>query len=86
MVNGKHSILARHNFDYSELRKMINVKFGTEKNFAVLMELIPTDLSRRFRLSTFTIEEIKKACILLEIPTEKVHKIFFTPITTIQGE
>lgn len=86
MVNGKHSILARHNFDYSELRKIINVKFGTEKNFAILMELIPTDLSRRFRLSSFTIEEIKKACVLLKIPNEKVHKIFFTPITTKKGE
>ena len=66
------------NYDYRKLRGRIKEKFNTQEAFAVAMGMSNGALSARLNNSTgFTQDEIFKACMLLEIPDEKIKAYFF---------
>ena len=72
-------------FDFSKLRGRIVEKFGTLALFAVAMRdagLSFSDcvLSQKMNnRSEWTADEMRMACILLDIPPEEIHLYFFCP-------
>ncbi|MBR5948348.1 MAG: DUF739 family protein [Clostridia bacterium] len=65
-------------FDFNKLRGRIVEKYGSIEKFAKAMDVSATTLGRKLSAkSTFTHDEIVKACRLLEIPFKEVHIYFF---------
>ena len=66
-------------FDYSALRGRIREKFQTEQNFCKAFGVAQSTLTQKLNNTyAFNAREIVKACDLLEIPLENVHRYFFT--------
>lgn len=65
-------------FNYSKLRGKIREKCATEKGFAHVMGMSRTTLSSRLSCKTdWTLSEIQKACVVLDIPDSQVSEYFF---------
>lgn len=67
-------------FDYSQLRKKIREKYGTETSFAKSMSLSTVSLSAKLNNNVaFRADEIDKACTLLGIDKKDIGVYFLTP-------
>ena len=66
-------------FDYSELRGMIVAKFGTCAKFAKAVNIDPATLSIKLKRTDFKGREVVDICEALNIPSEAVGRVFFTP-------
>lgn len=65
-------------FDFSMLNGKIVEKFATQFNFAIALGVSERTLSLRLNNKVaWKTTDIIKACNLLEIPIEEVHKYFF---------
>lgn len=63
---------------YAKLRGRIVEKFGSQAAFAAAMEWRDALLSAKLNnKSEWTVDEVMKACGLLEIPLEEAHLYFF---------
>ena len=66
-------------FDYSALRGRIVEKFGTNKNFARKIDMLPSNLSMKLgNKCEWKQSEIEKACSALEVEVSEITKYFFT--------
>ena len=75
-VKGMTSI----HMDYSELRRLIRYKFGTETNFANEISMSSVSLSGKLNNKVgFTSSEIIELSSKLNISKEEIPKYFFTP-------
>jgi hypothetical protein len=60
------------------LRELIRQKYGSQDSFCADMEMARSTLNGRLNSRTeWTRPEMEKACILLDIPIEKMHIYFF---------
>ena len=67
-------------YDYSKLRGKIKEKLGNEKEFALKMDLSGVTISAKLNGSIeFKQSEMLKACDILNIPLQDMHKYFFSP-------
>ena len=65
-------------FSYGNLRERILEKYGTLAKFADLLGMSRTTLSLKLNnFSSFTSDEISKACELLDIEALDIPKYFF---------
>lgn len=65
-------------FKYAKLRARIREKFGTEGKFAEALNISQVALSRKLNGKTqFSSSDIKRWCLLLEIPIEQAGLYFF---------
>lgn len=65
--------------DYSDLRRLIKYKFGTETNFAKEISMSSVSLSGKLNNKVgFTAPEIIELSEKLEISKEEIPKYFFT--------
>lgn len=65
-------------FEYSKLRGKIREFFGTEKEFAKALGISKTSLSAKLNGHVeFTQSEIASSVVLLEIPHDSIHILFF---------
>lgn len=63
---------------YAKLRGEIRAKYGTNKAFAVAMNMSYATLSAKLNGKTeWTVPEMALACKLLGIPLERAHEYFF---------
>jgi hypothetical protein len=63
---------------FGKLREEIKKVFGTQKAFAEAMGINVATLNLKLcSKATWTLDEIEKACALLNIPTEKIGEYFF---------
>lgn len=64
---------------FGKLREKIKAVFGTQKSFADAMGMNVTTLNAKLNSkATWTVEEVDKACSLLDIsPTEIVEYFFY---------
>ncbi|MDO5375732.1 MAG: DUF739 family protein [Staphylococcus rostri] len=68
----------KSNFDFSLLNGRIVEKYSTQFNFAIALGVSERTLSLKLNNKVpWKTTDIKKACKLLEIPIEDVHKYFF---------
>lgn len=66
--------------DYSDLRRLIRYKYGTETNFANEISMSAVSLSGKLNNKVgFTGPEIVELSEKLEIVREEIPKYFFTP-------
>lgn len=66
-------------FDYSKLRGRIREKMKSEAAFAEAMGLSSVSMSAKLNSKVpWTDKEIKKACELLDIPSEFIPVYFFS--------
>lgn len=64
--------------DYARLRGRIRAIYGTQASFARSMCLSECTLSQKLNNHTeWTADEIRKACELLEIPSDELPIYFF---------
>lgn len=67
-------------FDYSELRKKIKERYGTETAFSKAMGISTVSLSAKLNNKvSFTSSEIEKACKLLDVSKMDIGTFFLTP-------
>lgn len=67
-------------FNFSKLRGRIKERFGSEKAFAIALDIAPSNLSARLNGKIhWGADEIKRVSDLLEIPDEEMVAYFFTP-------
>jgi len=65
-------------FDYSKLSGRIREKFKTQEDFAAAVKLSAHSISKKLTgKSKWKQIEIFQACLVLEIPMEKIHEYFF---------
>jgi len=65
--------------DYSKLRGKIREVLGSESKYAVLLGLSEASISAKLNGKVpFSIEEMDKSIIALDIPTDKIYEYFFT--------
>mgnify|MGYP002540040251 CR=1 FL=1 len=65
-------------YDYSELKRKIAKKFGTQKKFAKAIGLSERTVSLKLNNKIyFAQDEISKAAELLEIEDEEIREYFF---------
>lgn len=65
-------------YDYSELKRKIANKFGTQKKFAKAIGLSERTVSLKLNNKIyFAQDEISKAAELLEIKDEEIREYFF---------
>ena len=63
---------------FGRLREKIKVVFGTQKAFADAMNMNVATLNAKLNSkTTWTSEEIEKACSLVGVSLEKVNEYFF---------
>lgn len=63
---------------YAKLRGKIREVYGTNERFAAAMGKNSATMSLKLnKKSSWSREEIEKACMLLGIPIEEVHSYFF---------
>ena len=63
---------------FGKLREKIKLVFGTQKAFAEAMGLNRATLNAKLNSkTTWTLEEIEKACVLLDIPASEIEEYFF---------
>lgn len=64
---------------YAKLRGRIKELYGTIAAFANAMKMDTSTVSSRLNnKSSWRLDEIERACELLEIPIEQVYEFFFT--------
>lgn len=67
-------------FDYSKLRGKIVEKCGSIDSFAKKLDITPTTASRKLSTkSSWSQDEIIKACDILGIPATELTEYFFCP-------
>ena len=65
---------------YSRLRGKIREVFGTQGEFADAMDMNASTLSKKLNdRNDWSRDEMRLACMLLEIPLADMHLYFFTP-------
>ena len=63
---------------FGKLREKIKVVFDTQKAFAEAMGMNPATLNAKLNSKVeWTLKEIEKAYILLDIPAESIQEYFF---------
>lgn len=63
---------------FGRLREKIKAVFGTQKAFADAMGINVATLNAKLNSKAeWTLNEIEKACVLLNIPAEKIQEYFF---------
>ena len=70
--------MERIGFNYSRLRGRIVEKCGNIETFAKLIDITPTAAGRKLsEKSSWTQDEIIKACNVLDIPANDITEYFF---------
>ena len=65
---------------YARLRGRIREFYHTQAAFARAMDMSECALSHKLNgYSEWTLEEMRRACELLEIPAKEIHLYFFLP-------
>ena len=65
-------------YDYSKLEGRIKEKFGTQRKFAIAMNLSERSMSLKLNgINNFKQSEIRLACELLCIPAYEIGEYFF---------
>ena len=66
-------------FDYTELRRRIKEKLGTEENYCKAMGFSRSTKIARFKCNpAFNAEEIARSCDILDITDNEIAIYFFT--------
>lgn len=66
--------------DHSALRGLIRERFGTQAAFARAIYVSACALSQKLNgHSEWSADEIRRACEVLNIPSEQIHLYFFCP-------